>query len=98
MPRSVLHGRGIRQARGLEITDGKQPIFRLRRGEVRGSPTPSLFKPQGTPVRRAVVKPVVADAIVHRRSRMGTFAPRFSQTGYRMGGAGRVNRAQSKLW
>ncbi len=98
MPRDVLHGRGIRHARGLEITGGKQPIHRLRRGETRGAPTPSLFKPQGAPVRRAVVKPLVADVIVHRRARMGTFAPRFTQTGYTTGGAGRVNRAQSKLW
>ncbi len=98
MPRSVLHGRGIRHARGLELTGGRQPIFRLRRGEVRGAPTPGLFKPQGAPVRRAVERPVVSDVIAHRRARMGTFAPRFTQTGYRMGGAGRVNRAQSKLW
>ena len=98
MPRSLLFGRGIRHARGLELTGGRQPIFRLERGETRGSPTPSVAKSRTAPVRRAVAKPVVADAIVHRRASMGTFAPRFTQTGYTTGGAGRVNRAQSKLW
>ncbi len=99
MPRSVLlRHRGIRHARGLELTGGKQPIHRLQRGEVRGTPTPSVIKPQSAPMRRPIEKPVVADVIAHRRATMGTHAPRFSPAGYTTGGAGRVNRAQSKLW
>ncbi len=98
MPRSVLHGSGIRQARGLELTGGRQPIFRLRRGETRGSPTPSVAKSRGAPTRRRVELPVVPDLIVHRRAGMGTHAPRFTQTEYTTGGAGRVGRAKTKLW
>ncbi len=49
-------------------------------------------------MRRPIEKPVVADVIAHRRATMGTHAPRFSPAGYTTGGAGRVNRAQSKLW
>lgn len=99
MPRSVLlHHRGIRHARGLELTGGKQPIFRLQRGEVRGAPTPSVIKSRSAPTRRPIEKPIVADVIAHRRASMGTHTPRFTQTAYTTGGAGRVGRAQSKLW
>lgn len=84
------------QARGFELT--RPAIIRVTKGGTRGAgvTSPPGLPVQRPPVRREIQKP--ADSPVARgRARLaGAAAPRFAQSGYRPGMAGRKGHTPNK--